>query len=82
MSRAAKDGPRCVDEVNVLGAQLKLDVLNQAHMSSVLCNDCACENVACGRCICPHEDQVCCPRFGTKTYGHAPTTEIISGYPT
>ena len=23
-------------------------------MSSVLCNDCACKNVACGRCICVH----------------------------
>ena len=31
--------------------------LCHAHMSSVLCdlcNDCTCENVACGRCICPH----------------------------
>ena len=41
-----------MDEVNFSGAQLKLDVLSQTHMSSVLYNDCACENVACGRCIC------------------------------
>ena len=27
-------------------------------MSSVLCNDCACENVACGRCICLHSRSI------------------------
>ena len=27
--------------------------LTQAHMSCVLCNDCACENLTCGRCISP-----------------------------
>ena len=30
-------------------------ILSHAHMSSVLCdlcNDCTCENVKCGRCIC------------------------------
>ena len=28
--------------------------LSHAHMSCVLCNDCTCENVACGRCTCLH----------------------------
>ena len=28
-------------------------------MSSVLCNDCACENVACGKCMCLQYTQVC-----------------------
>ena len=47
-----------MDEVSVLGAQLKLDNLSHAHMSPVLCNDCACENVACGRCICLHPPSI------------------------
>ena len=52
MSRAAEDEPWCVDELSVLGPQLKLDVLSQAHMTSILCNDCASGNVTCGRCVC------------------------------
>ena len=35
------------------------------RMSSVLCNDRACENVACGRCICLHTRRYPgCPNFG------------------
>ena len=35
--------------------------LSHAHMSSVLCdlcNDCTCESVACGKCICLHPPSI------------------------
>ena len=47
--------------MNVCGTQFVLNPQApgaKEHMSSALCNECACESVACGRCICLHSQSI------------------------